>query len=52
MLPNNEFGEFPVIFLEDEGVFAIVVQETVYFTTLLYYKDGISYEVHMENGVI
>ncbi len=41
-----------VVYLPDEGVLGIIVTEGAYFSMVQYYKDGISYEVAIDNEEI
>ncbi len=46
---QNEFKEYPVVYLKSEGVFAIIISYGAFFSMVKYYKDGISYETIVEN---
>lgn len=41
--------EYPVIYLKSQGVFGIIVSYGAFVSMVHYYKDGISYEVYVEN---
>lgn len=47
---EDELREYPVVFLPTEGVFGIIVNQGAFVSRVKYYKDGISYEVLMDNG--
>jgi hypothetical protein len=47
---DDEFDvDSPIIYLQDEGVFGIIVSYGAYFSRVRYFKDGISYDVLVEN---
>lgn len=51
MLPSGDEFESPnpVVFLEDEQVFGIVTFYGAYYSRVRYFKDGVSYDVLVEN---
>jgi hypothetical protein len=43
---------FPIVYLQDEETFGIILTQGAYFSKVRYWKDGISYEVLVENDDI
>jgi hypothetical protein len=43
---------FPIVYLQDEETFGIILSQGAYFSRVRYWKDGISYEVLVENDDI
>lgn len=47
---ENEFERpFPIVYLQDEEAFGIIVSYGAFVSKVKYWKDGISYEVIVEN---
>ncbi len=46
----DEAGTYPIIVLEEEGVFGIIVNDEAFFQEIVYYKDGYRYTTFMEKG--
>lgn len=53
---NEELDDFDdeesIVFLQDEQVFGIIVKHGAHVSLVRYEKDGISYEVYVENDDI
>lgn len=39
----------PIVYLQDEGVFAIIVSRNAFFSRVKYTKDGTDFDVYVEN---
>lgn len=49
MTHHDGAKEYPVIYLKSEGVFGIIVSYGAFVSMVRYYKNGISYDVYVEN---
>lgn len=49
ILVNSEDNPYPIVFLQDEQVFGTIVSYGAHVSKVKYVKDGISYEVWVEN---
>lgn len=43
---------FPIVYLQDEETFGIIVSYGAFFSKVKYWKDGIAFEVLVENDDI
>ena len=54
MIPLQDDGDdveipYPIVYLQDEETFGIIVSYGAYVSKVKYWKDGIAYEVFVEN---
>lgn len=49
---DDEPREYPVVILQEEGVLGIIIKYGAFASVVQYYKDGISYEILVENSDI
>lgn len=43
MLPYGESSR-PVVYIEEEGCFGVIVQENSFYSVIAWYKDGVYHE--------
>lgn len=49
ILGEDEDNPYPIVYLQDEQVFGIIVSHSAYVSKVKYIKNGVSFEVWVEN---
>lgn len=49
ILVDGDDNPYPIVYLQDEQVFGIIVSHGAFASKVKYVKDGVSFEVWVEN---